>query len=305
MRLSKQERIGALIILAIVILALGAFLLIKPKFEEVALTKTNLETRQNELSAAQARQKLKPTLREQIEAEYEEGEHMADMFFPELASYEADYAFRDFVKQLDFPVVVEEMTVEDPSTETLAISFYTPTQVTYALKTYVTQGLEPTEEELKAARRTQALQAALATSQTIGASRVSFTVSTLSFDDMMKFVDAINHYEIQEEGASEAVRKAIFINSLAYTFDDVNQFYDILSEASTNEMTRQGRELLRELGFRTEGGSEVVTPENPEGEDPFNTIEITVTFNFSQTVTFLSIERMQNPKALLDAQDEM
>ncbi len=304
MKLSKQERIGALIVLAVVILALGAFMLIKPKFEEAGRTKETLAQREKELASAEERQKLKVPLRKDIEKEYQEGEHLADMFFPELSSYDADNAFREFIKQLDFPAVVEEVTVEEPSTETLSVSFYTPTEVEYALKTYVTQGLEPSEEELKVEQRNLALQQALSQSQTIGASRVSFTITTLTYDDMWKFIDAVNNYMVQEGDSSEKIRKAISIGSAGYDYSVINQLYDLAVKESTAEMERIGRDLLRELGLADpeDPGTAEQQPSTP-GEEEQTKFEVPVTVSFSETLTFLSIERMQNPKDQLDAQD--
>lgn len=297
MKLSKQERIGALIILAIVILALGAFLLIKPKFEEVSTTKSTLEARQNELTSLRARQQLKGSLREEIEAEYEEGEHLADMFFPELTSYDAHRAFIDFIKQVNVPVVVEQLDVTEPTTETLNISFYTPTDVTYALKTYVTQGLEPSEEEARFEMRNLLLRAALASSQTIGASNVNFTASFLSRDDMIAFVDAVNDYKVKEEGAEDEVRKAIRVNMLSVDYEEVATAYNHFVDQSSTEVSNIGRALLREAGFEGyDGGEAPGATELPE--TVFQPI-----YTFTDTLTFLSIERMQNPKALLDAQD--
>lgn len=303
MKLSKQERIGALIILAIVILALGGFLLIKPKFEEAGRTKATLAQREQELASAEERQKLKAPLRADIEKEYQEGEHLADMFFPEMTSYQADNAFRTFIKQLPFPVVVEELSVEEPTTETLGVNFYTPTEVEYALKTYVTQGLEPSEEELKLAARNLALQEALAEPQTIGASKVTFTVTTLTRDDMWKFVDAINDYKVKEENSSEEIRKAVSIGSAGTEYDEVNQFYDLVVEESTEEMDRAGRDLVRELGLEIEGEEGGEPAPTEPGEQEEIKFKIPITVSFSETITFLSIERMQNPKDQLDAQD--
>lgn len=296
MKLSKQERIGALIILAIVILALGAFLLVKPKFEEVAATRATLETREKELADAKQRQQQKAPLRMQIEQQYEEGQHMADMFFPELTAYDAHNAFTDFIKQLDFPVVVEEISVSEPDTETLNVSFFTPTEVSYALKTYVTQSRDMTEEERQARERIEALQSALNSQQTIGASKVEFTVTTLTLDDMLKFIDAVNDYKIMEEGASEEVRKAVSIGSMGIDYELTDQLYDLLSQASSEEIAREGRALLRELGFEGYEESADTPPEEI-------VLEIPITYEFSEAMTFLSIARMQDPKPLLDSQD--
>lgn len=297
MKLSKQERIGALIVLAIVILALGAFLLIKPKFEEVSTTKSTLESRQTELANLKARQALKGSLREEIEAEYDVGQHLADMFFPELTVYDAHRAFIDFIKQVDVPVVVEQVAVSEPATETLSVSFYTPRSVTYALKTYVTQGLEQSEEEARFEQRNQALRSALSGSQTIGASNVSFVASFLSRDDMIAFVDAVNDYKVKVEGVEEEVRKAIRVSNLTVSYEEVANAYDFIVANSTAEMTREGRALLREAGFAGYEGDEA------PGAEEMPEVEYSPLYTYSETLTFLSIERMQDPKDLLNAQD--
>lgn len=300
MKLSKQERIAALIILAIVILALGAFMLIKPKFEEATRTKETLAQRQDELDKAKARQKLKGSLRTEIEKEYEEGEHLADMFFPELSSYQADNAFRDFIKQLDFPAVAEQIEVEEPTTETLSISFYTPTEVSYALKTYVTQGMEMTEEESKIAERNRLLREELSSSQTIGASKVTFKVSVLSREDLLKFLDAINEYKVEaEDGDSDSkIRKAISISAIDFDMDDVNQYYDIAVESSTETIARAGRAILREMGLKVDDDDPI--EDNPNADRDLTYYYIHV---IDGTLTFYSIERMQDPSVQLDIQD--
>lgn len=295
MKLSKQERIAALIIIAIVILAVGAFMLVKPKFEEASRTKETLAQRQGELDAAKERQKLKDPLRKDIEKEYEEGEHLADMFFPELASYQADNAFRDFIKQLDFPVVVEEVEVAEPTTDTLSVSFFTPTEVSYALKTYVTQGVEMTEEESKLAQRNAILQQALSSEQTIGASQISFKASVLSRADYLRLIDAINDYEIESEDGK--IRKAICIDTAEFDYDDVNQFYDFMADLSTEEIAREGRAILRELGIS-------IKDETPNAQEPnMDGIKLYYIHNITGSIVFYSIERMQDPQAQLNAQD--
>lgn len=304
MKLSKQERIGAIIIIAIIILALGAFLLIKPKFEEVGRTQQTLSQKQSELAKAQERAKLKDGLRTEIEKEYKEGEHLADMFFPELSSYEVDNQFRAFLQQLDVPVVVEEITVEDPSTEELSVSFYTPTSVSYALKDYVNQGItkELTEEEQKQAARNAALREALKGTQTVGATRLTFRVSALSNADILRFVDELNNYYVAEEGADKSVRKAVSIPSLVLEYPEVSNFYDRLVKESKDEMSFEGRELMRNDGFdvKSEGSA---PSENPGENEEDNKLLVPAVRTFSQTITFLSIERMQDPKPQLDAQD--
>lgn len=308
MKLSKQERIGALIILAIVILALGAFLLVKPKIESIGSARETLETKRTELQNDQAKQQLKPGLREQIEAAYQQGEHLADMFFPELTSYEADDAFRAFLKQCNLPVVVESISVKEPGTSSLSVSFFTPSEVTYALKSYVSQGRDTANDDPNAGRMA-ALQSALMESQTIGSSEVSFTVSALTQDDIIKFVDAVNNYYIKDEGVEtgdeRGIRKAVSITNLSLPFSEANTVWDAYIEASNEAMATLGETALAEIKAKKENPDAAQQP--AEAGDRVVPSEIdyeeTLPYTYTDTFTFYSIERMQSPKAILDEQD--
>ena len=308
MKLSKQERIGALIILAIVILALGAFLLIKPQVETIGSMQQTLETKRTELRNDQAKQARKPELRTQIEEAYQQGEHLADMFFPELSSYEADEAFRAFLKQCNIPIVVEEITVGEPTTATLSASFYTPEEVIYDLKTYVSQGVDSTNDDPNAARL-EALQIALSSSQTIGASSVGFTVSALTQDDLIKFADAVNNYFIKDEGVvtddERGIRKAVAITGLELPYQRTNDIWDAYIDANTEAMDAIGESVLGEVLQKNEDpkvkqellqAGDRVTPAEMD-------IEASLPISYSDNFTFYSIERMRNPKAILDEQD--
>ncbi len=300
MRFSKQERIAVLIILAVIIIALGSFLIIKPAIEDYNATTKTVETKQKQLDDLNARRATKASLREEIENAYKEGEHLADMFFPEFASYEADDAFREFIKQCKSNILVEQVTVEEPTTETLGAVFFTPASVEYALKTYATSGTEPTEEEAARTARLAALQAALIEPQTIGASKVQFTVTAKTRDDILKFADEVNDYIVKEEGGD--TRKAVMISGMEFTYDEVNEKYDALIEQDIAEMDIIGQQALAaEIGTTppeippAEGDGE----QDAEGEAVLSAY----LFTYEGTLTFYSIERMQDPKKQLDLQD--
>ncbi len=300
MRFSKQERIAVLIILAVIILALGGFLIIKPAIEDYLATSKTVVSKQTELDGLNTRRATKGPLRQQIEEAYKEGEHLADMFFPEFESYEADDAFREFLKQVKTNVVVEQVTVGKPDVETLGATFYTPEDVEYALKTYATTGVEPTEEEAARAARLQALQEALSESQTIGASKVDFTVTAKTRDDIMKFADEVNDYIVKEEGGD--TRKAIMISGMEFTYDEVNEKYDELIAENKKDMDAAGKQALAaEIG----GNPPEVPPEEPDTEENPNgeAVLSEYLFTYEGTLTFFSIERMQDPKNQLDQQD--
>lgn len=298
MRLSKQERIAALIILAIVVLALGAFLIIKPSVEAYGSSLSTLASKTAERDKMVARRATKGALREDIEKAYEDGEHLADMFFPEFKAYEADEAFRAFLAQCKANVVVEDITVSEATTATLDAYFFTPSSIEYALKTYATSGVEPTEEEAKLAARQQALQEALSEPQTIGASTVEFSVSAKARDELIKFADEINDYVIKEAGGD--TRKALKLNGIELTYEEVNERYDALVTENNEFMSTEGeRALAAEIG---EPGPDIPL-ENNEDEGEGEATLSAYLFKLESSVTFYSIERMQDPKAQLDLQD--
>lgn len=315
MKLSKQERIGALIIIIIVILGLGAWLLVKPKIEDISTSRKSLESKQAEYNAAVETQQRKGPLRDQIIEAYQNGEHMADMFFPEMASYEVDAAFREFLSQCTAKVVVEDLTVGEPGTATLGTQFFTSAAVSYDLKTYATQGLEIDEETAARNARREVLRSALGDSQTIGASQVNFTVTAIEREELVKFMDEVNSYFKDENGNS--VRKAIKVNGLTLDYWEVTDKYDALVEELNKTMEEAGRAALTAAtGLPTQetntntGTPTVTDPGTTQpGTQPGNQNEQEIAgitdyiYSWSDTMTFYCIERMQDPTPQLDAQD--
>ncbi len=271
MRLSKQERIAVMVILVIVIIALGVFLFIVPAAQKIGVTNQNLANKQSEYDAALAKRATKGLLKDQIIEAYKEGEHIADMFFPEMKSYEADAAAREFIQQCEANIIVTELSVSNPGTATLSTSFPTETEVTYSLKQYATQGVAIDEAVAKRMERIANLQAALGSSQTIGSSIVNFTVKAENQEELTKFVDEINNYIRNENGVD--TRKALMLSSgYSITYDDVSEKYDNYSE---EEATEPGEN------------------ENEDGE--YKSLQV--------SLIFYSIERMQDPQPQLGAQD--
>ncbi len=300
MKLSKQERIAALIIAIIVILAVGIFVFIKPRFEAIGTTAATLNTKQQEYVTALEKQSTKDDLKTQVMDAYEKGEHLADMFFPELTTYQADQEFRAFLAQCKSNVIVESFTVNEPSTTTLGTSFYTPTEVVYDLKTYVTQGLETSAEELAAQNRLQILQDALGGAQTIGSTTVEFTVSALEQEELIKFCDEINSYFKDENGTT--TRKAVLLNGAEFSYPLVEKDYDAL----VDELNAKGEEDGTKAVYKNAGKTMPATENN--GEAAANNSDETISvsdylYSLSTSVTFFSVERMLDPTDQLDAQD--
>ena len=319
MKLSKQERIGLMIIIAVVILALGAFLMVKPKIEEMNRNKETMETKQKDYDEKKAKADTKDDLRKQIEAAYEKGEDTADMFFSEMDGYEVDDMFREFLENREYTkpdnekpeeqskILVEELQISALDTETLSPSFLEIRPISYPLKQFATQGgVTLSKEEQAEQLRKAALQAALGGDQTIGATTISFTAKSLSNDELIKFADEINNFVREENG--NVVRKAMKTQNIELKYNDITRMYDEMIEDILEEAEAEGKAAFNRdfPGAIKDGvaGSNVLTP-NPDAADKNNVSDDVSDYlcSWENTLTLYSVERMQNPKPILDEQD--
>lgn len=305
MKLSKQERIGAFVIAIIVILALGIFLFIKPRFEAIQSTTATLAEKQKEYIAAKEKSGTKGPLRDQVLDAYKQGETLADMFFPELCNYDAEAEFRAFLKQCESKVLIESLTVSEAGTSTLSPSYYEKSEVAYALKSYVTQGLEPTEEELAAANRQQVLRDALGEGQTVGSTTISFTVSAIDQEELMNFCDEVNSYFKDEHGTP--TRKAIMIEGMTMEYRLLQQEYDdMVDEIQEKAVKDATAAIYKAAGLTQPPPDPNEAPASPnEGEnaeDKQPTVSDYI-YSVSTSITFYSVEHMQDPTEQLDQQD--
>ncbi len=324
MKLSKQERIAVLIIAVIILIVLGVIFFIVPKFNEIGVDSESLVNKQNELAAAVERANTKEQLKQDIIAAYDEGRSVADMFFEEMQPYEADDEIRAFIdycrnnpdEEKRVNIAVDSISIGAPTVGTLGVNFYTEPEVVYDLKTYATQGQEPSEEEVEAAARNLLLQASLASTQTVGAIDINFTVTTLNDEDMMKFVDIVNDYVKEENG--EDIRKAIRLSSgYSVTYSDIEKKYgelaaEILENSSKDAITQLEKDTGEKIA-KDDNPAPANPGENAEGEAPAagqeeddekkDTTFEGNTRQMAVTLTLYSIERMQDPTDQLAAQD--
>ena len=337
MKLSKQERIAAIVVIILVILVAGVFIFIKPNIETILATKASLEAKRTEYEEDVAKANTKDQLKTQILSAYDKGKDLADMFFPELTPYEADNEFRAFLDQCAnrSNILVEDLTVSNPGTAGLTTSVFTPSSTKYALKDYVNQGAETTEDPNLLRQRM--IQTNLGDAQTIGATTVSFTLYALTVEDLLTFADEVNNYELTENG--KTVRKAIELNGVG--FEDLRTKYilekrgneslaDLISASNTafseyvaNLGSTSRSALAEPTAAPATPAAPTATPDNtatdPDGDAdspsaPGNAIDGELTnaeeqrsfhqYSLNCTITFYSIERMQDPTATLAEQDQ-
>ena len=302
MKLSKQERIGVLVIAVILILGLGIWFMIVPKINAINASNAQLDAKKAELVAAEERRALKDPLKEQVIDAYEKGENLANMFFEEMTPYEVDVELRKFLDQLDVNVIVESVSIGGATTYTLAPSYFVEGKVTYPLKEYVTANIQPTEEELAAASRQTILRDTLGTSQTVGAISVDFQVKALSKEDLIKFCDEVNAYYMDENGT--ATRKAIMMDGAGFQFDDIEKEYAKIIEAIELEAKDTAlNELYKNHGLKRPSDTAVdTTPDEDEKDETLALVDYI--YSMPVHLTFYSVERMQDPTEQLEAQEQ-
>lgn len=311
MRLSKQERIAAVVVLVLVILVAGAFLLIKPNIETIIATKATLASKEAEYNEAVKKAGTKGQLREDILAAYDKGKNLADMFYPELAPYEADYELHEFLSTSKANVYIEDLTVDAPTTAGLGTSIFPPAEVQYALKDYVNQGgsTEPTDPNLI---RQAAIQLALGEAQTIGATTITFTVQAIDPEELLKFSDEVNRYQKSENGKS--IRKAVELSGIEIIDAKATAEYQALAEKILAEAEAAAAKVFKDkTGLNLSGyedannnaGAPAAGDGNGAGaggeEEEGDIVEYV--YKMTCSITFYSIERMQDPTPTLNEQD--
>lgn len=319
MKLSKQERIAVLVIAVIIILGLGAFLFVVPKFEAIGASNTNLSNKKTELQEARDNAAKKDSLGEQIIEAYNQGRNIADMFFEEMQPYEVDNevrAFLDYCETNGVKVVVDTMEISEPTTSSLAVTFFTEPEVTYDLKT-AAQGASNDYSLDGETLRTAILAAELSNTQTIGSIDVSFTAYALDNDGLIAFADKVNSYIKNQNGND--MRMAVRLSSeftLEYT--DVQAEYaeliagqedDLAYDAASQLYKKLNKTIPSKNEFLNGGNNGPETTAQPDGSNQQEGKEEYSPADYVKELecklTFYSLERMQDPTQTLAEQNNM
>ena len=303
MKLSKQERIAAIVVVILVILVAGVFIFIKPNIETITATKATLESKEKEYNDAVNRVATKDGLRTQILEAYNRGKNLADMFYPELSAYEADDLLREFLASSKANILVEGITgVSAPTTANLSTNIYVPADVQYALKEYVNQGGSDEITDPRLLRQAM-IQSELGEAQTIGAATISFTVKAITYEDLLLFADEVNRYQKTENG--KTIRKAIELDTIDFVDDETTDNYKVLAE----QLKTQAEAAARRDNGAPDSSIAPTTPSDGEsgttggsGNDDNKNGKMYL-YEMPCTITFYSIVRMEDPTAVLNEQD--
>ncbi len=134
MKLSNKEKVILAVFLAIVILAVGAFMLVVPEYQKISGNKASLEdakVRRDQLYNTLTRES---TIDQELKDALNAAKDYTDYFYDDMTTYQADSMFREILK--NGGINTDSLTIGEFTTSTLSLSTFVETFVTYPLKEY-------------------------------------------------------------------------------------------------------------------------------------------------------------------------
>ncbi len=234
MKLSKQERIFIIIFIVAAIVGVGFFIFVLPNFNQIDVNNKTLATTQKEYADLVKKLEREATIEDDIRAAYEGGKSLADAFYDDLTTYEADEIMRQFIAK-GKDIKIDGLDISPFTTETLAISVFNETEVTYPLKdfanTVVTteeddkvdiEAME-TREQIMYAKKLVATLLSASQPVVVGSIEVSFKAHSDKLENLHAFVDLINdgvYDENIKNADGKPQRKATYMEIVSYEVEN-------------------------------------------------------------------------------------
>ncbi len=134
MKLSNKEKGILAVFLAIVIMAVGAFMLVVPEYQKIDGNKASLEdakVRRDQLYNNLTRES---TIDQELKDALEAAKEYSRYFYDDMTTYQADETFREILK--NGGISTDSLRIGEFTTSTLSLSTFVKTFVTYPLKEY-------------------------------------------------------------------------------------------------------------------------------------------------------------------------
>lgn len=229
MKISKQEQIFIIIFIVAAILGVGFFVFVLPNFNNIEVNNKSLTSAKNQYAELQKKLEHEATIDDEIKTAYEEGKNLADSFYDDLTTYEADEIMRQFIARGE-NISISGLSISPFATSTLSITTFTPTEVTYPLKDFANTVVEQEEETIDFTKMTPRERLMymkdltadiLAASQpvTVGSITVSFTARSDKLENLHAFVDLLNEGVYDEnikDKDGKPQRKATYMSSVNF-----------------------------------------------------------------------------------------
>lgn len=202
MKISKQERIVIIVLLVAAILGVGIFMIILPNFNNIDVNNKNLASAKTQLSELQAKLEAGQDIDERIKTAYNEAKNLADTFNEDLTPQRADEIMRMYLAKAK-DVKIDGLNITPFGTETLQITTFTPTEVTYPLKdfanTVVTTEMEQVDvskmnerERIMYAKKLISSLLAVSEPVTVGSISVTFNATSDKLENLHNLADLLN-----------------------------------------------------------------------------------------------------------------
>ena len=217
MKLGYRDRVVLMVAIIIVILGIGIFVFIKPKWEALNSNKQTLETVQEEWDAKLIDFDRIPKKQDTINKRYEEGLKVSEEFTDEMDSVALDKFFQEQFgnveqNKTDEVTVRQALSVTDETPQTIGYYYYVPNIVVYPL--YEVADLDGSLAQEAAQKLLESNILSARTAQSISTGSNTFTVR-INKDDIMAMLDAVKAY-------ADAHKDAMMITSVSFKEYDFN-----------------------------------------------------------------------------------
>ena len=246
MKISKQEQILIVVFLVAAILGVGIFVFVLPNFNTIGTNNKQLADVLSESQELDVHLQHATTIDTEITDAYNEGKDLANRFFDDLTEYEADEIMRKFIAK-GKDITIDGLSISPFSTQTLSVSVFAPTEVSYPLKDFANTVVETpedtqvdlsklsTRERIMYAKKLQSALLAASEPVTVGSVTVSFTAHSDKLQNLHDFADLLysGKYDDKIKDANgDVLGKAVSISSLSYQMEETKNNGDESAAAS-------------------------------------------------------------------------
>lgn len=134
MKLSNKEKVILAVFLAIVIIAVGIFLIILPEYNKISTNKSELDGLKSQREQLFQTLTREDTIDTEIDTAIKNANVFSGYFYDDMTTYEADVLVRQILA--DNNMSTDSLSIGDFTTSTLTVSEYVETVVSYPLKDY-------------------------------------------------------------------------------------------------------------------------------------------------------------------------
>lgn len=233
MKISKQEQIFIIIFIVAAIIGVGFFVFILPNFNNIDVNNKNLESAKTKYAELQKKLEHEATIDTEIKAAYEEGKNLANSFYDDMTTYEADEIMRQFIAR-GKDITIDGLSISPFSTSTLSIATFTPTDISYPLKDFANTVVQQQEEVVDITKmndrermmyfkRLTANILSVSAPVTVGSITVSFNAHSDKLQNLHDFVDLLNEgvYDESIKGTDgKPQRKATYMSSVIFQMEE-------------------------------------------------------------------------------------